>query len=72
MADIKALPPHDKSDTPIYHTVVRLLGLSMVLAVGGAIYLAIIGKPVPEVVVVIGSTSAGALVGILAPTPSGK
>ncbi len=70
--DIRALPPHETEDIPIYHTVVRILGIIAILAIGGAIVLAVIGKPIPESVVALGSVSVGALAGLLAPSPGGK
>ncbi len=72
MSKIKALPTHDEKDIPVYHTAVRFLGAIALLAMGGSIYLAVIGRPIPEVIVAIGSGTVGALVGLLAPAPAGK
>jgi len=68
----KALPPHDPVDIPVYHTVVRILGIIAILSIIGAIALAVIGRAIPESVVALGSASVGALAGLLAPSPAAK
>lgn len=68
----RELPPHEAGDIPIYHTVVRILGIVTVLSIGGAIILSVIGRPIPESVVALGSVAIGALAGLLAPSPGTK
>ena len=72
MSETSALPPHDPEQTPVYHTVVRILGTVAVLNVGGIITLAILGRPIPDILVALGSGSLGALAGVLTPAPGGK
>lgn len=69
MTSTSALPPHDPKDTPIYHTVIRFLGIVTVLNVAGIIGLAFLGSPIPDALVALGSGSLGALAGVLAPSP---
>ena len=62
-----------KTDKWIYRIVVLALGLTVLLAVSGGIYLAV--KQVtatPEILVAIGSAAVGALAGLLAPSPGSK
>ena len=62
-----------KTDKWIYRIVVSALGLAILLAVSGGIYLA--AKQVtatPEILIAIGSAAVGALAGLLAPTPGSK
>ena len=62
-----------KTDKWIYRIVVLALGLTVLLAVSGGIYLA--AKQVtatPEILVAIGSAAVGALAGLLAPSPGSK
>ncbi len=62
-----------KTDKWIYRIVVSALGLTVLLAVSGGIYLA--AKPdtaIPDILVAIGSAAVGALAGLLAPTPGSK
>jgi hypothetical protein len=61
-----------QSDVWIYRIVVGALALAILSAVGGAILLAMNGRPVPEVLLAIGSGAVGALAGLLAPSPSGR
>jgi hypothetical protein len=66
-----------ETDVWIYRLVVGALGLTVLMAVGGSIYLATIGdgsegRKVPEVIVAIGSAAVGALAGLLAPSPTRK
>ncbi|NLN87136.1 MAG: hypothetical protein GX133_05980 [Syntrophomonadaceae bacterium] len=72
MDETSALPPHDPEQTPIYHTVVRFLGALAVLNLGGIIALAILGRPIPDILVALGSGSLGALAGVLVPNPGGQ
>lgn len=66
----RVLPTHEPGDTPVYHTVIKFLGSIGILAICGVIGLAVTGKPIPESVVALGSTVVGALVGVLAPSPT--
>ncbi len=69
MSKTSALPPHQPGDLPVYLSVVKFLGLVTVLSIGGIITLSIMGKPIPDAVVALGSGSLGALAGVLAPAP---
>ena len=63
------------SDVWIYRLVVGALGLAVLSAVIGAIYLTAMGpegRKVPELLVAIGSAAVGALAGLLAPSPTKK
>jgi uncharacterized membrane protein YbhN (UPF0104 family) len=62
-----------KTDKWIYRIVVLALGLTVLLAVSGGIYLVV--KQVtttPEILIAIGSAAVGALAGLLAPAPGSK
>src|SRR3990172_8732735 len=56
-----------QTDVWSYRIVVGGLALAILSAVGGAILLAMNGRPVPEVLLAIGSGAVGALAGLLAP-----
>ncbi len=65
------------TDVWIYRLVVGALGLAVLSAVIGAIYLTAMGqgaegRKVPELLVAIGSAAVGALAGLLAPSPTKK
>ena len=58
-------------DKWIYRIVVLMLGLTVLLAAYGAIYLAGIAKAeIPDILIAIGSAAVGALAGLLTPSPS--
>jgi hypothetical protein len=59
-----------QTDVWIYRIVVMVLGLAVLLTLTGAICLAAGGKPLPEGVIALGSAAAGALAGLLAPSPA--
>ena len=62
-----------KTDKWIYRIVVSALGLAVLLAVSGGIYLA--AKPdtaIPDILVALGSAAVGALAGLLAPSPGSR
>jgi hypothetical protein len=61
-----------KKDTWIYQLVVAVLGLTLITSAGGAIALTVAGQPTPDVLVTLGSTAAGSLAGLLAPSPLSK
>jgi hypothetical protein len=60
-----------QTDVWIYRVVVISLGAAVVLAVLGAIGLAMAGKESPELLTALGSAAVGALAGLLAPSPAG-
>ncbi len=60
-----------QTDVWIYRIVVGALALAILSAVGGAIVLAMNGRPIPEILLAIGSGAVGALAGLLAPSPGG-
>ncbi len=59
-----------QTDVWIYRLVVGALGFSVLMAMFGAIFLAMAAKPIPEVLVALGSAAIGALAGLLAPSPA--
>jgi len=62
-----------ETDKWIYRIVVSALGLTVLFAVSGGIYLA--AKQVtatPQILTALGSAAVGALAGLLAPTPGSK
>jgi len=62
-----------KTDEWIYRIVVSALGLTVLIAVSGGIYLA--AKPdtaIPEILIALGSAAVGALAGLLTPAPGSK
>jgi hypothetical protein len=67
----RGAPPY--SDRLIYRMVVAVLGAVLIIATVGALIIAMAGKgPIPEMVVALGSGAAGALAGLLAPSPAGR
>jgi hypothetical protein len=56
-------------DRLLYRIAVSVLGALTLTAALGSIALVLAGKTVPEVLVALGSTAAGALVGLFAPSP---
>ena len=69
--------PPLETDVWIYRLVVGALGLTVLIAVVGAIVLTAMGegetgRKVPEVLVALGSAAVGALAGLLAPSPGRK
>ncbi|NEX11945.1 hypothetical protein CR161_06000 [Prosthecochloris sp. ZM] len=59
-------------DRILYRVAVIVLGSLCLIAALGSIFLVSIGKTTPEVLVALGSAAVGALVGLFAPTPTGK
>jgi hypothetical protein len=59
-------------DKLLYRIAVIVLGLLTLIAALGSIVLVAVGKTTPEVLVALGSAAVGALVGLFAPSPSGK
>jgi len=66
------IPPPLEWDVWIYRIVVISLGLAVLGALSGAFVLALKGKPIPDVLVALGSAAVGALAGLLAPPPAGR
>jgi hypothetical protein len=67
-------PPIDEPlesipDRALYNRVVSILGLVIVLVLVGAFTLLLLGKPVEQGILIIGSAAIGGLVGLLAPSP---
>lgn len=58
-----------QTDVWIYRIVVMALGLAVVGGIVGGIILAAQEKPIPDLLVAIGSAAVGALAGLLAPSP---
>lgn len=63
------------SDVWIYRMVVGALGLVVLIAITGAVYLATSSskefiREVPDAVLALGSAAIGALAGLLAPSPA--
>jgi len=68
----RGAPPYS-GDRVIYRMVVAVLGAVLIIATVGALIIAMAGKgPIPEMVVALGSGAAGALAGLLAPSPAGR
>ena len=58
-----------ETDVWIYRAVVCSLGLTMILVIVGSCVLVLFDKPIPDVLVAIGTASVGAIAGLLAPSP---
>lgn len=79
-ADVKANPGQAiarvaaplplQNDNWIYRIVVGSLGLVILIAVVGGIYLALQDKKLPEGIIALSSAAVGALAGLLAPSPT--
>ena len=52
-----------------YRIVVCTLCLIAIISLSGGIYLSIIEKPIPEILIALGGNAIGALAGLLAPSP---
>jgi hypothetical protein len=59
-------------DIVLYRIAVGVLGALTLIAALGSIGLVAADKTTPEVLVALGSAAVGALVGLFAPSPSGK
>jgi hypothetical protein len=57
-------------DTLVYRIVVLSLGSAVIITLLAAAVLAGYGKAIPEGIIAIGSAAAGALAGLLAPSPA--
>ncbi len=58
------------TDYWIYRGVIVVLGLVIIMTVAGSVLLAFHGKTIPEGVFVLAGTCAGAMAGLLAPSPN--
>ena len=56
--------PAYESDVWFYRILVIALGGAVLLSVVGAVVVAVMGKPVPEVLLAVGSAAVGALAGV--------
>lgn len=61
-----------QTDVWIYRMVVGALGLVVLIAISGTIYLANTANGVPDALISLGSAAVGALAGLLAPSPNTK
>jgi len=61
-----------QTDVWIYRMVVAALGLVVLIAISGSIYLANTQSGVPDAVISLGSAAGGALAGLLAPSPAAR
>lgn len=61
-----------QSDVWIYRIVVSALALAVLGTLAGSVILALQSRPVPDVLLAIGSGSIGALAGLLAPAPAAR
>ena len=68
--EIAGLATPLQTDVWIYRIVVGALALAILGAVSGAILLAMNGRPIPELLLAVGSGAVGALAGLLAPSPA--
>ncbi|MFH0994693.1 MAG: hypothetical protein V1844_04245 [Pseudomonadota bacterium] len=59
-------------DVLLFRIAVIVLGALALIAAFGSIGLVAAGKTTPEVLVSLGSAAVGALVGLFAPSPTGK
>jgi hypothetical protein len=61
-----------ETDVWIYRTIVAALGLTMLCVVAGSFVLVLYDKPIPDVLVAIGTGAIGAMAGLLAPSPGNR
>ncbi|MGH3102878.1 MAG: hypothetical protein ACRDN6_02120 [Gaiellaceae bacterium] len=59
-----------ESDFWIYRMVVTVLGLTMLSVVAASTLIVLKDKPIPDILVAVGTGAVGALAGLLAPSPS--
>lgn len=69
---VKAVPPVYLGDKLLYQIAIVVLGSLALIAAVGSVILVLRGKTTPEVLVALGSAAVGALVGLFAPSPTGK
>ncbi len=68
---VKSAPAYFE-DKLLYRIAVIVLGLLTLITAVGSIILVLSGATTPEVLVALGSAAVGALVGLFAPSPTGK
>lgn len=68
LATLGALPL--QTDVWIYRTVVGMLGLVVIITVVASTVLSFYDKSIPEGLYVLAGTCAGAMAGLLAPSPN--
>ena len=61
-----------KTDNFSYRLVVATLSGAVAISLASGMTLAVMGKPIPEIFIVIGSNAIGAISGLLAPSPNQK
>ncbi len=61
-----------RGDKNLFRVAVGALAALALIAAIGSIVLVAVGKTTPEVLVSLGSAAVGALVGLFAPSPTGK
>lgn len=59
---------HTQKDIWLYRMIVAAPGLTIAVSILGSIGLAMTGKPIPEVLVALGSAAIGGLAGFLVPS----
>ena len=59
-----------QTDRWIYRIVVSALALTLVSSIGGTVWLQSEDKPIPEILIGLGTGALGGLAGLLAPTPA--
>ncbi len=59
-----------QTDVWLYRLVIIILGLVVLGAMVGGVIMAVYARDLPQFVVAIGSAAAGALTGLLAPSPA--
>ncbi len=67
---LDALAQVATTDNWLFRMIIGALGLVAILAMVGAIILAMGAKPIPDVITALGSAAIGALAGLLAPSPA--
>ena len=64
--------PTQQVDPLLYRIVIYFLGAISLVAVGGILALAILGKDIPDAMTAIGSLAVGGFVGLIAPSPTAR
>ena len=65
--EVLELPPGAEKVPTLYMAIIIILGISVILTLGAALYLAIDGKSVPDWVVAVVSAIVGGLLGLFCP-----
>jgi len=69
---VEIIQPGYWGDKLLYRIAVVVLGALALIAAFGSLTLVLRDKTTPEVLVALGSAGVGALVGLFAPSPTGK